>query len=384
MKLDENILVPLYYQLKQIIKEKILTGEWKTNQRIPSETELCSQYEISRGTVRQALMELVREGILYRKQGKGTFVRNPEESPKTENANKGKTIGLVLPYMRHGGPEIVLGIENMAHSRGYHLNLSNTNSSLTEEKSRIEWLMESGIKGLIIYTLQHRDDYESLAKTKEVHFPFVLIDRYVRDFEADYIVSDNFKGGYQATKHLINLGHKRIAFISNPALGYITSVSDRFSGYKRALEECNIEFDPTLVFIYQSKIGVKYPKLGENRNFTEVKRNIAEALLSSPYPPTAAFVIHDFLALELYEHCKQIGLKVGKDLAVVSFDDTEIATHLAVPLTSVRQSFYNMGETAAEILINKIEGRDEELKKVTLPVRLMVRQSCGTRKKLKS
>ncbi|MCD6317868.1 GntR family transcriptional regulator [Candidatus Aerophobetes bacterium] len=382
MKLNENILVPLYYQLKQIIKEKILSGEWKVNERIPSESELCDEYRISRETVRHAIMELVREGMLHRKQGKGTFVKNPEESQKAGNV-RGKAIGLVIPYMRQGGPEIVSGVENMVHSRGYHLNLSNTNSSLTEEKSRIEWLIESGIKGLVIYTLQHKDDYEILVKMKETHFPFVLVDRYVREFESDYVVSDNFKGSYEATKHLINLGHKRIAFISNPALSYITSVGDRFLGYKKALEEYNINFDPRLVFICQSKIGVKYPKLGENTNFTEVKRNIAQTLLSLPHPPTAAFVIHDFLALELYKHCKQIGLKVGKDLAIVSFDDTEIATHLAVPLTSVRQSFYDMGEIAAKTLIDKIEGRDNKVKKVILPVKLMVRQSCGTKKKLK-
>jgi DNA-binding LacI/PurR family transcriptional regulator len=202
-----------------------------------------------------------------------------------------------------------------------------------------------------------------LAELAGDKFPLIL---HGRLDECDFpcVDVDNKAGGYQATTHLIGLGHQRIGFVSNAPLSY-SGAQDRFAGYKQALAEHDIPLDDNLV-----RTAAFLPQTG---------RKAMEELLKQPQPPTAVFTASDVVAMGTMSAVQSAGLKIPDDIAVVGFDDIFLAAHVEPPLTTIRVPAYGLGWTAAEVLISLIEG--DEISSVTLETELVIRDSCGARKR---
>ena len=239
----------LYIQLLNNLREQILTGQYPDGSKLPSEAELSKTFGISRGPIRQAMGILETEGLIERVKGSGTFVRYTGGKVLTGNGVE-RHIGLVLSERGDQlNMEILIGAEQAAKSRGYRLSVSFSDADPEQQSRDIQRMQEDGIKGLIVFPVGEDAESEGIAGiVRSGKLPIVLVDRCFPDLDTDYVVADNFTGGYRATEHLLILGHRRIGFVyTNISTLNITSLNQRWSGYKAALDDYGLQYDASLV-----------------------------------------------------------------------------------------------------------------------------------------
>jgi DNA-binding LacI/PurR family transcriptional regulator len=363
----------LYTQLLVHFRERILEGSLPAGTRLPTELELAQEHQISRGTVRQALSALVNEGLLERVRGRGPFVRPSRLSSTSAARAPERRIGLVLS---HSGSQldldILIGVEHTAKSRGYQVSFAYAEEDLEELDRDIARLRADLVAGMIIFPVSDVAYDESVWRLQANSIPFVLVDRYFPDLDADYVAADNVGGGYRATEHLLILGHRRIGFVySSKGSLLTTSVRDRCEGYRRALQEYGQPYDETLVAQWQ----VAQWQPAQQRGAPCA----TDQFLLREDRPSAIFAVNDEVAVELLRAAQRLGLRVPEDLALVGFDDLNYAAHLNPPLTTVAQPRMDIGVRAGHLLINRIEGQAGPPKHIELPTNLVVRESCGAR-----
>lgn len=273
-----------------------------------------------------------------------------------------RTIGVIVsdnanPFFAR----MIKGIEDYARSRGYNIILCNTDERYEKEEEAVRLLREKRVDGLLITLTPAQKERTDILELKRTGVPFVLLNRHMDDIITDYVINDNVYGAYLAVSHLANLGHKRIGYISGPS--QISSVRERLEGYKKALFENNIEFDNSLVKESNLKMEDSYKLMKE---FLELENR-----------PTAVFTYSDLLAIGALKALKEAKLEVPKDIALVGYDDIEFSSLLEVPLTTVHQPRYRIGEEGAKILIDRIEGKDsEDLHQIVLKPELVIRESA--------
>jgi DNA-binding LacI/PurR family transcriptional regulator len=255
-------------------------------------------------------------------------------------------------------PAFLQGVTASVHRRGYLLVLQMA-EDVPSHEAYTRLIREQQVDGLILSG--PRLDDPLLPELSGERFPLILHGS-LQGCDLPCVDVDNKAGAYRAVTHLIELGHRRIGFISNAPLSY-SGTQDRFAGYRLALGEHNIYPDETLV-----RRAAFLPESGARA---------MEQLLSLPEPPTAVFVASDVVALGAMASIQNAGLSVPDDVAIVGFDDIFLAAHAHPPLTTVRVPAYGLGWTAAEILIALIEG--DQVSSVTLETELVIRESCGAR-----
>jgi DNA-binding LacI/PurR family transcriptional regulator len=359
------VTTSLHAQLSASLRDQIRSGSLRPGEQLPTEHVLATEHGVSRGTVRQAMDTLVREGYVERVQGRGSFVRAlPPEAPQPS----GRRIGLVLPYMRDQFMlDIIVGVEHAVKARGYQVSFAYADERLEQEARDIARLRADGVAGLIIFPVSNVRYDESIWELRAARVPLVLVDRYFPDLDTDYVIADNAGGTYRATEHLIILGHTRIAFAYPTNVGlHTTSVNDRFVGYQQALADYGLPFDEQLVWRrpHSSDLdpAIWYGERMRDRT-----------------PPTATVAMNDNEALALLRGAQLCSLRVPEDLAVVGFDDLPHVAHLHPALTTVAQARQDIGLHAGMLLINRIEGYDGPPRRIKLPTSLVVRESCGAK-----
>ena len=365
MTLDRSSAVPYYVQLKKALQSKIQNGVYAPGELIPTEIELCRQYGISRHTVRQALSELVKEGVVYRVPGKGTFVarRRPRANIATD------TISFLLAgatdyFTLH----ILQGVEDVAAAQRWTLTFGNSKDSHADQARLIDEAVGAGTEGFIIMPVDppgiaadtgYLSPFLTLSR---LGIPVVFVDRYYDGVDFDAVVSDNFGGMKEAVAHLAELGHTRIGFVSTPNF-QTSSVSDRYRGYLAGLDEVGIRPSPSWVL-----------------EWTTGREGLREYLHA--VAPTAVVAVDDYIAAEVLVAAREMGLAVPDDLAIVGFDDSEVATLVEVPLTTVRQFPFDMGKAAARRLLEVLRGnRRRGPNRLIMPTELVVRESTSPRQK---
>lgn len=371
---DENAMT-LHHQLVTYFRERILSGRLSEGTRLPTELTLAAEHQISRDTVRRALSQLAEEGLLERVQGRGTFVRRaivtptPDTTPTFE-----KRIAIILnrPPTAQLNMNILIAVEQALKLGGYHVSFTYAEEDQAQQARDIARFRADHVKGLIIFPVSDTTYDAAIWQLQEEHFPLVLIDRYYPDLETDYVGPDNTDGGYRATEHLLILGHQRIAFChSHIETLQTTSVSNRWEGYRKALEEYGVVYDESLIV--------------PNRACSKAEvQELYIALLQRPDRPTAIFAANDLVALDILQAARHCGLRVPDDLALVGFDDLNFAAHVHPPLTTVAQSLTDIGLRAGNLLISRIEGQAGSPRHIELPTHLIVRKSCGARQHAKA
>jgi len=368
----------LYVKVKNELLRKIAEGEYKPGNMIPTENEIADIHKVSRITVRKALSILNKDGILTRISGRGTFINESIGLPsQTENSTTEKVehnnsvilgenkIGVILPGLNDSNSiRILSGINKGAKSQGYNTIISCSDDIQSTETNLINEFLNSGVKGLIIFPADNKIYNDTIIELKFKNIPFVLIDRYYPNIETDFVVSDNYNGAIQATQYLINLGHKNIAFVSTYYLN-VSSISDRLKGYEDTLLKNHIPFSHSNLHLYNSL------KLNE----LEFRENFYNFVKSNP-DITAFFSLDDNLAFNVINSLLSYGFKIPNDYSVVGFDNLDISEHFKIPLTTVNQDGIGVGEKAAEILIDKIQGASEGLNQIYIPTYFVERNSC--------
>ena len=271
-----------------------------------------------------------------------------------------KVIGLlVVDLATQYMGQVIHGIDDVLAANQYELMLYTTHRQKSKESIYVNMMARGLADGLLI--VLPRDPEAYLAKLRERDFPFVLIDQLSQNQSDLSVTAANRLGGYEATKHLIDLGHKRIAIVT----GWMDMISsrDRLEGYKSALANYNIPLDDNLIF---------------EGDFNQTKGyEGAQYLLDLPSPPTAIFASNDVAAIGVMNGATSRGLSVPDDLSVIGFDDVPIAKVLTPKLTTIRQPLQEMGSVATQLLLDLIDKTKNTPESVILPIELIIRESTA-------
>jgi len=351
--------IPKYCQIRQfIVEEEIEKKRLKAGDGIPSENELSRKFNVSKNTVVKALNDLVKDGVLYRVQGKGTFVSQISKKATTN-------IGVLVYHVDnpfYSG--IVKSIDERAHSKGFHTLLGNTLGDKQIERTYIrEFAGGNKIDGLILCPVTPPTD-DFIMTLKQMGMPFVFLYPQTLVEDVNCINADDEKGAYEATMHLVRLGHRRIAFLGSNNLGNI-NVAGKENGYAKALKDAAIPFDIDIVF----RLRLDEIKIQDYDAIIEKFSNMTD-------PPTATFAIGDVPAIDFLMAVKKKGLRVPEDMAIIGYDDIEMAARPDIQLTTVAQPIKSTGELAADMIIEALKGKSAT-KQLVLPQRLVIRNTCG-------
>ncbi|MBL4936217.1 GntR family transcriptional regulator [Clostridium sp. YIM B02515] len=342
--------------MNMIEKKEILPGD-----RLPTEHELMVKFNVSRITAKRALEELKNRGLIYRKQGQGSFLSN---TIGLENMNRPKIISMIIPYENSTGRFIdyIRGAGDYLYSKGYLLSINCTDGDENKEREFLLNMSKVGASGIIYYPTNRMHSFDILSMFYMNQYPIVLIDKYFDSLPLSFSISDNFDGGYKASKHLIELGHEHIAFISSVNIERVPSVRDRFLGYCNALKDSGIEIKSDFIV---SQLEDTCGKEGMD----QVLKKLLEIGV------TAVISENDYVAIDIIKVLKSININVPNDISLIGFDNISILEQVDISLTTIEQDFYEIGKKAAKIVIDNLEGKVISQVKEITPIRLIERNS---------
>lgn len=345
--------LPFHYQLKEALKQKVISGEWREGTMIPSEFQLIDQFGVSRTTVVKALSTLVHEGLLYRQQGRGTFVARPSASLSAR-----EIVGLIMPMTGHLYEPMSSAIVRGLTEHDYFCVLVDSTADENGDHRKIESLLKKRPAKLVI--------------EGGLSFPYHLLDGYSgeiifvfrfqgeREYPADYILSDYHEGGRLAAQHFIALGHQQILFFAPKA-----AIPDHIqtprvpAGLRQAFRENRLP-EANLVIVENDPPG-------------QAEQRLRDHIAKAP-KPVAVFAEADWMAARVYDIAKQLALRIPEDVAVIGYFNTPWCEMLDPHLTSVS----TREEVIAEKVIRKlIHGGEKE--RILVKPELIVRKSCGAR-----
>lgn len=294
--------------------------------------------------------------------------------------NSTQTIGLIISDITNPFfTAVARGVEDEINQHGYHTIFCNTDEDPAREDEYLRLLFAHQIDGLIISPTGTYS--ERLIRMAE-DVPIVLLDRQAVGLEAPLVGVDNEGGGYQATRYLIELGHRRIGVMTG--LESISTLADRVRGYKRALREAGLPIDEALIVRADPRFYVNQLSTANqdssvtpltNLQMTPNAFQALQQLLDLPDRPTALFVTNNQMILGTLHAFRQRQLRCPEDISLVSFDDNDWSSLFSPPLTAVRQPTYQLGQMAAEFLMKLIHHQQFD-RPVPCPVELIVRESC--------
>ena len=268
-------------------------------------------------------------------------------------------VGLLVNYLSSSyAVEIIRGIDAALQDNQYDLVLYSAHTHHTKESAYVAKLTRNLADGLLLILPYHSQSY--LDALRQRRFPHVLVDYLSDGVDAPSVATTNFRGAYEATLYLLQLGHHRIGFITGAL--ETGCAQQRLAGYKAALIDHGILVDPQLI----SEGHFQQPQ----------GYQCAQYLLNLSDPPTAIFAANDMMAFGVMEAARDKGLNLPEDLSIVGFDDIPQASHVHPPLTTVRQPLEEMGKQAALLLLYYIAHPEAEIKRIELATELIVRDSC--------
>lgn len=278
---------------------------------------------------------------------------------------KTDTIGLILPTFgpRFSDPffsELLAGIGNKAANQGYDLLVSTRPPGEEELLAYRHMVQGYRVDGLVVVRTRKQD--ERIEYLRSVKFPFVAFGRTEGELDFPFVDEDGIAGMRLVADHLVNLGHKRVACISSPPELMFTQF--RFDGLQSRLQEHNTPLDPALICV-----GDLTQRSGYDQ---------ALELIHLPTPPTAIVAFNDLMAFGAMSAAQNSGLVVGRDISIVGFDNTPMASHSHPPLTTVDQPIYQIGSTVCEMLGHLIQGEPLKEEYILLKPELIARKSSGT------
>ena len=237
---------------------------------------------------------------------------------------------------------IVNSVEERAYELGYNLLLSNSSNNIEKEENQINHFGELGVDGLIIASLSL--EYKATDYIQKLHysnFPYIMVS-YIHDPDYWYIGSDNELGGFLATEHLINTGYKSIGYLHAGKGNLLSEI--RKNGYYRALVEYDIPYDSKLIY-YLDK---EPEEIGQDRFLLGYK--FGKEFKNLKKKPDALFIYSDLIALGFEQAAIEEGIQIPDDVAIVGFDDIQIARFSSVPLTTIHQPSDKIGRMAVDII----------------------------------
>jgi DNA-binding LacI/PurR family transcriptional regulator len=354
---------PRYRAVERDLAARIRRGDLPPGSLVPSEALLCAHYGVSVTTARRALLELARQGLIYRQAGVGTFVADP-----------GRHKRLALVFAGFEGArwratassigELVGGVSEVVWRHECALELIRVDEPL--DAALLTRLMrQGGADGLLLRVAGNiREEHAALLEAAS--FPHVFVRRYLPGRPANAVVPADDAGMRLAVGHLARLGHRRIGLLD--AVPDMVLTRDRVRGYRAAVRAHGLAQDEGLVALagyYDAEPGYRF----------------AKQLLSRPTRKRPTALVADAVLVPgIYRAAAERGLAIPADLAVVGYDDAPEARALLPRLTLIRSSHYEIGAVAAELLLDLILGRVRGPRQVFVEPVLEARASCGAQR----
>jgi LacI family transcriptional regulator len=273
-----------------------------------------------------------------------------------------RAIGVIVPQIaNYYFSQAINGIEAIAYNRGYHVIIFQTHESYEREVANVQQAMSRKVDGLLISLSSETSDVDHLRELLDRNMPIVQFDRVSNELNTTKVVADNFAGAFAATEHLIKSGRKRIAHLTIPP--WISITQERLAGYRAALEQYGLEYDENLV---------RYGTFGPD----EADKLVDELLAQSPRPD-AFFTASDRLALGALAALQRRHIAIPQEMSLIGFTNLNVADLLSPSLSTVVQPAQEIGQMAAERLIELIERKQKAAPPSTIvvPSHLAVRES---------
>lgn len=308
--------------------------------------------------VSQDLIDRVRDAVR-------TLDYHPNRAARNLRKRVTQTVGVVISDIQNPFfTSVVRGIEKVLVEANFVLLLCNSDEDPKREKIHLATLKSEGVAGIILATT--RSDAESYQQLLNNRTSLVGIDRTPEQLSMDVVSVTNTRGAFNAVSHLADLGHRRIGLISGPR--QLSTARERFEGYEEAVRSRNLTQSDDLI------------QFGDFRQTGGYR--LMQDLLDLPQPPTAVLVANNLMTLGALQAIHERNLIIPDQIAVVGFDDMPWATSLQPPLTAVAQPTYELGMTAAQLLLDRLREPDRPFRHVVLETQLMIRASSGKHKEI--
>ncbi|HEY2451574.1 MAG TPA: ribose operon transcriptional repressor RbsR [Scandinavium sp.] len=284
----------------------------------------------------------------------------PSALARSLKLNQTRTIGMLITASTNPFySELVRGVERSCFERGYSLVLCNTEGDEQRMNSNLETLMQKRVDGLLLLcTETHQPSPEIVQRYPSI--PTVMMDWAPFDGDSDLIQDNSLLGGDMATQYLIDKGYTRIACIAGPLDK--TPARLRLEGYQAAMARSGLPVVAGYIITSDFEFGGGLTAM--------------QALLALPVPPQAVFVGNDAMAVGVYQALYQAGMNIPNDMAVVGYDDIELAAYMTPPLTTIHQPKDELGELAIDVLIHRMAQPGQKQQRVQLTPELVVRGSA--------
>ena len=326
-----------HQKIRQWIIDSIQKGEIVPGDMIPSESELCRKFEAARGSVRQAISGLVNEGWLKSRKGVGTFCVKKDRQLTMD-------IGLVCFFSgSYIFPRISRGCDQVAHRRGFHLVLNQSEDDPIREREILEKLHRRGVDGILIEPVfdgSGGSNVELLEQIEASGTPVILLDNYFPGRSFTRVAMDDAAGGRLVAAHLMHKGHREIGILCD-------------SGYMPK----RLRRDGAAAFLAEAGSAPRARWMVDYRGPVSSGRAAAalRALFEAGEPLPSAFICtSDEEAMELYRAAASRGVRIPQDLSVISFDNSSLADLPGISLTSVDHPGQYMGELAVQLLLERL------------------------------
>ena len=344
---------PKYEMIEEALLERIHAGDFSFDEAFCTEKMLSEQYEVSRITAKRAIEDLEQQGILYRKRGVGSFVsRNLPSDDDTAEAPK--MISLLVPFATTQGniSEAIGTLSAVLAEQGYFLSIHVTGSSSPKERATLKLLRSQNIAGLVYYPKRDNIHLEELNDFMFAGRPIVIIDKQT---------------DCQTVRHLLEQGHRNIAFYTAAPLSETSSVRDRFAGFLHEMKAAGIAPNP-------QQLVTCCQELSDDAALSTERTPFQEQLLAMQRDGITAIIAeNDRIAELIFLACRTIGLRIPEDFCLCGFDDTNVSRSLGI--TSIHQDFAGIGREVGRVLLAALENPAVETEKIILPVTLVPRSS---------
>lgn len=356
--------LPRYQHIYDIIRNRIEQEEYTPGSRLPSENQFAQEFNVSLITVKRALELLASDGLIKKIQGKGSFVKNPNDSEE-RLATPSHIIGLIMDDFLMGfGSGIVDSIEDEAANRGYKLVPLRSREDQKQESAAIDTLLSVGAEALII-TPVHGEYYnQEILRLVLQKFPVVFLDRKLDGIPVSFVGSDNYHAAKQALDHLYQLHHTHILIVTPEKDAF--SLSERHHGIRNF---CAEHPDMNCTFCYIKPCVDTSPNASQS-----TMKHLQDLLQTRQY--TAIFCMQYKLALMTRQLLRQLGLQIPKDISVICFDE-----NYEVPgyhfFTHIRQNEHDLGACALHSVFAQIDHPNTTPKDEILATELIIGESTA-------
>lgn len=355
-----------YQYVSRDIRSKIERGEYTDGQRLPTESELQTMYNVSRITVIKALEPLRKEGLIQSFPGKGTFVNLKKKQVGKENDTKEKSVmvGIVMPQIySYFSNSVLASVAEEANRRGVHLVAGFCYNTVEEETKQIERMISLGCDGVIVIPLRSQSINHGIINAVLKNYPIVVVDRELDGVPLTYVGSDHERATAEAMNYLFELGHKDIGMIS--IVPKTTAVLARERGYFYGYAMSKHQARPNnCITDIRSSMTTSGKKAELRSDVDRIKEFITEN------PKITAMLCVNYNTMQICRMAlKELGMKIPRDISLICFDAPRDVI-AGKEYTYVQQDEKEIGRLSMEVLLKQIQSGEKDAHRYLVPTRL--------------